>query len=220
MGALALAALAPPAAAAEAAPGRSFTADASASTFAVLVSKAGLLSGFAHDHRLVPSRWRARARLDPGHPEALEVEVVVEVASLRDTAPRLTAGNRAQVDRETASPAVLDAARHPEIRFRSREAAGLPARAGEVLEGVLRGELALHGATRPLEVAFRAVREGEGYRVKGGARFAQTDFGITPFSSAMGTIGVDDEVRVEFELVLRPDGPPPGGPEAGASPEG
>jgi polyisoprenoid-binding protein YceI len=58
--------------------------------------------------------------------------------------------------------------------------------------------------TRPLDVPFHARAEGPGYRVSGSARLRQTDFGITPFSTAGGTIGVDDEIQVEFDLVLAP----------------
>ena len=94
--------------------------------------------------------------------------------------------------------------RYPAIRFRASEVANLKVGADGELDGVLRGELALHGATRPLEVRFRARPAGGGYRATGSARFVQSDFGMKPYSTALGTIGVDDDVAVDFDLVLVP----------------
>jgi hypothetical protein len=43
--------------------------------------------------------------------------------------------------------------------------------------------------------------KGEHYR--GAATLKQTDFGITPVTVAGGTVKVKDEVKIEFEVVLR-----------------
>jgi polyisoprenoid-binding protein YceI len=69
---------------------------------------------------------------------------------------------------------------------------------------VLHGALSLHGTTRPLDVPFRARVDAPGYRVSGSVRFRQTDFGMAPFSRAGGAFAVDDEIQVDFELVLVP----------------
>ena len=70
---------------------------------------------------------------------------------------------------------------------------------------MLHGELSLHGATRPLDVSFHAHPDAPNFRVRGSVRFRQTDFGMKPFSTAGGSIGVDDEIEVDFELVLLPE---------------
>jgi polyisoprenoid-binding protein YceI len=203
-----LLALAPAPAAAE-----PFAADTSASRLVVRTTKSGLLSGLAHDHQMIPDRWSVRAWFDPARPSELEVEVVVEAASLHDHEPRLNAANRERVDREATGPEVLDAARYPEIRFRSRSVSGLSLGADGTLSGTLHGRLSLHGTEKEVEVSFRASPRGDGYQVDGTARFAQTAFGMVPYTTAMGTIGVDDEVRIELELALRPGG---GKPTAGS----
>jgi polyisoprenoid-binding protein YceI len=46
--------------------------------------------------------------------------------------------------------------------------------------------------------------EGDGWRVRGGVKFKQSDFGITPFSGFLGTIAVHDEVEVALDLLLTP----------------
>lgn len=177
-------------------------ADPSASTFVIRASKRGLLSTLAHDHEFMPERWRAEADFDPRRLQELHVDVRVDAASLHDHVARLTAPVRAYVDREATGPEVLDVARYPEIGFHAD--AATVRRDGADFDGVLHGTLTLHGATRPLDVPFHARADGPGERVSGRVRFRQTDFGMTPFSRARGSIGVDDEIQVEFELVLVP----------------
>ncbi len=174
-----------------------------ASTLVVRATRGGLLSALAHNHQLTPARWQATVDFDPERRRDLTVEFVVDAATLHEHDPRLSRSARAVVDRETAGPDVLDAERYPTIRFRGA-AATVERSAPGVLEGVLRGTLSLHGATRPLEIPFRARLEGPGYRASGAVRFRQTAFGMKPYSTAMGTIGVEDELLVEFDLVLVP----------------
>ena len=90
-------------------------------------------------------------------------------------------------------PEVLDAEHYPEIVFRSTgaESAG---------DGAwrLRGNLMIHGQSRPVEVE---VRENGG-RYRGGARFKQSEFGIKPVKVAGGAIRVKDEIQIEFDIQL------------------
>jgi polyisoprenoid-binding protein YceI len=184
----------------------SLQADTSASQFVIRGDRRGLLSAFAHDHQFTPARWQAEAEFDPERPQEARVDVRVDAATLHDHVARLSQGARAYVDRETVGPEVLDAQRYPEIRFHGESASAR--REGDRLEGVLHGGLSLHGMTRPLDVPFRARVDAPGYHVSGSVRFRQTDFGMTPFSRAGGAFSVDDEIRVEFELVLAPTSEP------------
>jgi polyisoprenoid-binding protein YceI len=183
--------------------GASLEADTYASRLVVRASKRGILSAVTHDHEFTPARWEAQVDFDPARPQDVRVDLRIDAASLHDHVARLTEKSRATVDLETAGPEVLDAQRFPEIRFHgdSSSARG----EGDGLEGVLHGALSLHGRTLPLDVPFHVLRvDPTAYRVSGSARFLQTDFGITPISKAGGSIGVDDAIQVEFELVLVP----------------
>lgn len=184
--------------------GVTLRADPAASRLAIHVARSGLLSGASHEHRFVPQSWQAEARFDAADPGAVEVSVEVDAGSLQDQEERLTEASRAAVDRKARGDEVLDARRFPGIRFRAAGASELRPDGAGALEGVLRGELVLHGVRRPLPVRFRARAEGAGLRVTGSARFAQSDFGIRPYRTALGTIGVDDLVTVEFDLRLVP----------------
>jgi len=179
-------------------------ADPSASVLAIRVSKSGLLSGLAHNHLFVPSRWHAEARYDPGRLPDTSVLVVVDASSMHDQEPRLNAASRDEVSRTALGPEVLDAKRFPEIRFRADEFRDASEVGNREVEGVLRGSLTLHGTTRPIAVSLKVRTEGPWLRATGSATFAQSDFGIRPYNTALGTIGVDDEVNVEFDLLMRP----------------
>jgi polyisoprenoid-binding protein YceI len=183
-------------------PGAPLQADTSASQLVIRATKNGILSALAHDHQFIPARWQAEVDFERGRPQEVRVDVRIDAATLHDHVARLTQPLRDYVDRETAGPEVLDAQRYPEIRFHGESAS---ARAeGDDLQGVLHGALSLHGTTRPLDVPFHVRAEAPGYRVSGSVRFRQTDFGMTPISKARGSIGVDDEIQVEFDLVLVP----------------
>ncbi len=177
-------------------------ADRAASSLRVLVRKAGALSAFGHDHDFAPERWRADASLDPVRGMDLRVDLVVEAGSLHDHERGLSSKDRAKVERQAAGPEVLDAVSFPEIRYRGA-ASGLRVAPDGTFSGVLHGTLALHGASRPLDVPFEARPLGSGYLASGAASFRQSDFGIRPFGTAMGTIRVRDEVRVEFQLAFK-----------------
>lgn len=182
--------------------GAPLQADLSASELVIRATKTGLLSVLGHDHQFTPARWRAEVDFDPGRPQDVRVDVRIDAATLHDHVARLTQSVRDHVDRKTAGPEVLDAQRFPEIALHAESSSAR--REGGDLEGVLHGTLSLHGATRPLDVPFHVRGDASGYRVSGGVRFRQTDFGMTPYSTARGSIGVDDEIQVEFDLVLVP----------------
>ena len=171
----------------------------------VHVLKKGLFSGFAHDHHFEVTRWRATAEVPEGDPSRLALEALLAAGSLRDRQEALSESDRAKVEAQAAGPEVLDAARHPEIAWRSERVTVDPAAGRDgAVRGTAHGRLTMRGRTRPVDVAFEARREGEAWQVKGKARSKQSDFGISPFSGFLGTVGVEDEVEIEIALTLRP----------------
>jgi polyisoprenoid-binding protein YceI len=184
-----------------------WTAVADRSRLIIHVTRRGLLSGLAHDHHFDATSWQASASHDPGAPGAVRVELVVQAGSLRDRQEALSEPDRLKVDQRAAGPETLDAARFPEIRFvadRLVPAAPPPGEQEPGLDGSLFGTLTLHGQQRALVAPVHAIRAGEGWRVTGTVRFKQSEFGIEPYSGFAGTVGVRDEVEVEYELRLVP----------------
>lgn len=171
----------------------------------VHVLKKGLFSGFAHDHHFEVTEWRATAVVPEDDPSKLSVEVILAAKSLRDRQEALSPADRAKVDAQAAGPEGLDAAHHPEITWRSQGATLAPeAQKDGRLRGTARGRLTMHGQTRPVDVAFEAWRDGDAWRVSAAARTNQSDFGISPFSGFLGTVGVEDAVEIEIRMTLRP----------------
>jgi len=72
------------------------------------------------------------------------------------------------------------------------------------LRAKLAGTLSLGGVTKPITVDAELVQEAEGgLRVKGVYDLRMTDFGLKAPSLMMGTMKVQDLVKVNFDLVLK-----------------
>jgi polyisoprenoid-binding protein YceI len=162
--------------------------DPAKSVMTVRVYKAGVLSALGHNHEIAAPI--AAGSVDP---TARQVVLHVNSRALEVRDPGVSDKDRAQIQSTMLGPEVLDAERHPEIRFRATGAE--PAGAGS---WKVTGNLTLHGQTRTVVVE---VREEGGHYV-GTSRFKQTEFGIQPVKVAGGSIRVKDEVRVEFNIQL------------------
>lgn len=122
--------------------------------------------------------------IDPANPMATTLDVTVPTASARTTSAKL--------DEELASPMFFDAAKFPTMRFRST---GIEPR-GEA--ALVRGELTLHGVTKPveMEVLFHGAGTNPGRKTatigfEGRAHIKRSEFGVT-----YGLPAISDEVTV------------------------
>ncbi|HWR52905.1 MAG TPA: YceI family protein [Bryobacteraceae bacterium] len=186
-----------------------FDVDYAKSAIAVRTDKAGLLSAFAgHRHGIVATEFTAGVCADPQMLEEARIAVRVPVSSLRIDTPeaRRIAGLPASgpaakdvpvIQQKMLSPANLDAAGHPEIRFESssmvRGAEGL----------IVRGPLTIRGEATQASVPLRIEQAGGDYRITGRFDIKLKDYGITPESIA-GVVKVADHVTVLLDLLARP----------------
>jgi polyisoprenoid-binding protein YceI len=161
--------------------------DTQKSTLTIHVGKTGAFSGLGHEHEV-------RAPIQSGsgdtgsHPA---VEVHVDARTLRVIDKDDSEKDRAEVEKTMLGPEVLDSERHQEIVFKS--VAAEPSGQGT---WTLRGNLTLHGQTRPVTVHV-TLKDG---RYTGEAMVKQTDFGIRPPGKA--GVRAKDEVRIEFDVRL------------------
>ncbi|MFW6345788.1 MAG: YceI family protein [Halomonas sp.] len=129
---------------------------------------------------------------DPEDLEASSAEVEVQVDSLNT--------NHAERDKHFLSDDFLDAAEYPTATF---ESTGFEPKGDD--EGVLTGDLSLHGETREIEMPVTLMGEGEdpwgGYRAgfEGSTTLSLADFGIdmSDFPEVMHEL----ELYVTFEGV-------------------
>jgi polyisoprenoid-binding protein YceI len=161
--------------------------DTQRSVLTVHVGKAGMFSGFGHEHIIHAPIQDGTFDEDKGN-----VEFVVGARTLRVIDSDVSDKDRAEIQSTMVGPKVLDTPQFHEIRFHSTEVS----RSGGN-RWTVHGNLTFHGQTHPLKVDV----EREQGRYRGSARLRQSKFGITPVKVAAGTIKVKDEVRVEFEIV-------------------
>jgi polyisoprenoid-binding protein YceI len=192
---LALAAAGP--AGAAPAPASTSPADAPAGLYVLDKSHATLLASVSHmglsAYTLRFDGLDARYAYDPANPEASQVAVTVDAASLDVGSP--------SVGRDFART-FLDADDHPKITFTST------AITHDGVHGTLTGDLTLRGVTRPvtLNVTFNGC--GPGFLGLGGYRMGfsatgdvkRSDFGSKAW---LGMVGDDVHLVIEAEFVRK-----------------
>jgi hypothetical protein len=169
--------------------------DASSATCLIFTFKEGMLSAIAHDLKLQATRFEVTVEgLESGAPT--RVEARFETASLRvvcamkdgaENHGALSEGDRKKIE-QTILDDVLPPKRAAEVRFRSTRLDG------DRIEGVL----SLNGVERPL--AVQARREAGKATVE--VEVNQPDFGIKPYTAALGTLRINPRVRVQLSVPL------------------
>ncbi len=157
--------------------------DASNAKVQVFTFKEGLLSAMAHDLKIEVTRFSldldgeiARCEFDAASLKVISpMKDGAEHPSLLPTALYGEIEKNARVD-------VLDAKKHPHVRFESTA----------MSDTEVKGRLTLRGATKEVR-GTRAGRTAE-------FRLDVRDFGIKPFSAMLGTLKVKPEVVVKVVL--------------------
>lgn len=181
------------------------------SSLHVLVYRGGTLASLGHNH-VVSSHdvsgyvWRHTDSARTGF------EIAVPVAGLivDDDEARRAEGADFPVNvsdeaklatrRNLLSAALLDVEHFPRVFIRSLDVSGAPD-APQVAAA-----LTIKDATRHIVLPVLLQAGGDSLRIRGEFSIAQSDFGIKPYSVALGALQVRDELRIKFELVARRDG--------------
>ena len=188
-----------------AASAKDWVIDTARSRVIVHVLPAGLLSGALHEHHFRPESWSGEISWDPERPAALKLEARFSADSLRDEQSKLSPRDLAKVEGQTRGPEVLDAKQFPRIVFKAETAeAGEPPGSDGAFRGSLAGSLTLHGQTRPLRLEVKGRVTADRLEASATSTFRQSDFGMKPYKTALGTIAVRDEVSVEIAIVASP----------------
>ncbi len=117
------------------------------------------------------------------------------------------AGTVRKVNSNMLGPDVLDVGRYPaavfEIKSARKHQSQKPPANGQ--EYLCEGEFNLHGVKRPLK--FIAVAEtADGWiHLRGSFAIRQTDFGIRPYTAALGTVGITNELTIYGDLWVVPE---------------
>lgn len=166
------------------------------STITIHVGKAGMFSGFGHNHTVVAPVERIVV-----DERAMKAELTVLARKLKVVDTEVSEKDRAEIQATMLGAKVLDSERFPEIRFQT-------SRVQKTGENVyhISGVLELHGVRK--EIAFDVNGRPQHYRGK--TKLKQTDFGIQPVSVGGGTVKVKDELELEFDIYAQASPSVPG----------
>jgi YceI-like protein len=156
------------------------------SAVTIHVFKTGLFSGFAHNHVVLAPI--GGASIDP---DSKKVEVSFSTKDMKVIDPEVSDKDRAEIQSTMLGPKVLDAAKYPEIRFKSSRIEQTSPEHYRVT-----GTLELHGTRK--ELSFEVTGTPEHYH--GATKLKQTDYGIQPISLFGGSVKVKDELELEFDI--------------------
>jgi polyisoprenoid-binding protein YceI len=129
-------------------------------------------------------------------------ELTVDEPAMREMAGADFPANVPQTARDGTrknllSPALLDGANYPTLRLRATDVAAT----GESYDvGV---EIAIKDQVRNVRVPVQLERKAGALIARGEFALKQSDLGLKPFSVAMGTLIVLDEMKIHFEISAR-----------------
>jgi polyisoprenoid-binding protein YceI len=161
----------------------------------VKTTRTGLGAKAGHDLTIEVTRWSGEVDVGPaGSSVAVEIDAgSLEVREGTGGVKPLTGSDRSEIKRNLQQK-ILHTDRHPTITFRSTRVEGT-----EALFTV-EGDLTIVGVALPVTLRGRL---GEG-RVQGSATVTQTRWGIRPYSALFGALKLNDDVEIEFDVVLMP----------------
>jgi YceI-like domain len=96
---------------------------------------------------------------------------------------------------------------YPQVALAIDAGFARPSNEDEAGEFVIRvaGTLTIAGIDQPIDMTFNAVRESFfTFRLKGIHSILMSDFGISPPSALLGLIKTNDQITIDFDLVLSP----------------
>ena len=188
-------------------PMREFQIDAQATTITVRLYRKGLFSVFSHDHLLVAKGIAGRILYDVADVtrSSLQLSVPVESIEVDPTDAREREGisgvfdeaDRQSIRETMLSEEYLHSAKYPRIVVTTDRLEGELPRLNLVLN------LRIKQTEGTLMVPAKVVIDGDTIRVTGEVTLVQSEHGVKPFSDWGGTLAVEDEILVRFQILAR-----------------
>lgn len=180
--------------------------DSQASELHILVYRGGTFARLGHNHVVTSKSLTGRAWMQPQF-AASGFELSFPVADLivDDPGARRAAGSDFPADIPAADKEgtrknmlraeVLDGERYPRVEVKSATVAG------SLQAPQVTARITIKDASRDVTVPVVAAVNGDRLTASGEFEILQTDFGIKPFSVALGALEVKDRLLVRFKLV-------------------
>jgi hypothetical protein len=187
---------------------REYKVDPAESLLQILVYRGGAMARLGHNH-VIASHHLSGAVYLTDDPLATRFdiqfpvnELTVDEPALREAAgadfpPGVPQSARDGTRTNLQSAALLDAPNYPTIRLRATDVRA----AGDNWDAGV--EVTLKGLTQVLRVPVQFTRGDGAIVARGEFPLTQSQLGLKPFSVAMGTLVVLDEMHVRFEVTAR-----------------
>jgi hypothetical protein len=179
-----------------------------ASQVDILVYRGGTFARLGHNHVMTAKRVSGRvwlhSQLDKSGLElAFPVaELIVDDAEARRAAgpefpPDIPQADKDGTRKNMLRTEVLDGEHFPQISLQSVRISGSQE------SPQITTRITIKDATRDIEVPAQVRVEGSRLTATGEFDIQQTNFGMKPFSVAMGAIAVKDQLRIKFALMAQ-----------------
>ncbi len=183
-----------------------YTVSPQSSQLSIHVFRGGKLSRLGHNHVVTSQHLAGRVWVHPQFPRSgFELSFPVAQLVVDDPQARRAAGSDFPPDiphsdkdgtrKNMLKPEVLDAERYPEVELRSARVAGTLA-APQVT-----AHITIKDRSRDVQVPVKIEIEGAQLTASGEFDILQTEFGIKPFSVALGALEVQDKLHIKFTIV-------------------
>jgi polyisoprenoid-binding protein YceI len=176
-----------------------FRLDSSQSKFIAHGLRGGLLWFKGHEHLVAARDFSGEAQITPDKITPASLQLTVKTDSLVETSDAFTEAQKQIINKELRE-IVFEPEKYPEIVFKSTEVTGKPLGNGQY-DLKIRGNLTLHGVTRPIVIPAKVTVTGNTLRAVGEFSIDRSDFKVKATSAFHGMVRVRNKVKFTFDIV-------------------
>ena len=176
--------------------------DAANSRFMIDANSSGVLWFMGHNHHIAARDFTGEIQMTPGMLESASLELRVKADSLAETGERFTEEQR-KIITDTMHKQVLETGKYPEIVFKSTKVTTKKKVSESQYEVLIEGDLTLHDVTRRVMIPALVEFGANKMRASGKFEFDRDDFNVKTKAIKWGTIRVDDDMKLSFDIEAR-----------------
>lgn len=174
--------------------------DPARSKFVVHASRGGLAWFKGHSHDLAVRDFNGVAEFTLGNVSPASLNMTIRADSLEETSDVFTPQQKQIINKEL-DEIVLEAAKYPEIAFKSTDVKG-SLRNGR-FDVKIGGDITMHGVTRHIVIPATVTVDGDTLRAVGEFSLDRKKFNINATNAFHGLVRVKHKLKFTFDIVGR-----------------
>jgi polyisoprenoid-binding protein YceI len=178
----------------------SYRLHAGQSRFMVRAFSGGPLWFKGHDHLIAVRDLSGEVQLTPGATPPASLQMTIRADRLAETRDVFTEPQKQVINKELRE-IVLEAAKYPEITFKSTDVTGQLT--GGQFNVEIGGDLTLHGVTRHIVIPAVVTLSGDILRARGEFTVDRDDYSVRATSAVHGLVRVRDKLKIMFDIAAR-----------------